>query len=176
MMVFNAQLDKGAKWVTVGTALLFLVNISFLLPGLTQGRYFLFAGILLLLTSIYLGAYLFGTRRYELTAQHLIIQRPWKNKIFGKADIMRAEVLEEGALNRSMRLFGSGGLFGYYGKFSNPRFGAMTWYATNRAKPVLLHLKDGKKVVITPEETEAFVRTLSLSHQIHQGPILEELN
>ncbi len=159
-MIFTASLDKTAKWVTAGTAVLFVL-ICILSPALQQGPYFVSVGIALILVSIYLGSYLFRVTAYEVTPDRLIIHRPLKDKVLEKKDIIRVELLIAGALKRSLRLFGNGGLFGYYGKFSNSRFGYMTWYATNRTNPVLLHMTGGKKVIITPNEGEAFVAACS---------------
>ena len=155
-MNFRASLDKTAKRVTIGTAVLFSV-ICIFLPAFHQGAYYVFIGISLVLVSILVGSYLFRITAYEVTPHQLIIHRPFNNKVLEHTDILKVDLLEAGALKHSMRLFGNGGLFGYYGKFSNPRFGYMSWYATNRANPVLLHMRGGKKVIITPDDAGAFI-------------------
>lgn len=55
-------------------------------------------------------------------------------------------------LKWSIRTFGNGGVFGYYGKFFNNSFGSMTWFATRRENFVMLILKDGRKIVVTPDD------------------------
>jgi len=57
-----------------------------------------------------------------------------------------------------MRLFGSGGLFGYFGLFWNREFGTMTWYATRRDQAIMIITSSHKKLVITPDETDAFMQ------------------
>ena len=172
-MIFTASLDKTAKRVTAGIAVLFALNICFFLPALEHGAYFVLIGTSLVLVSIFVGAYLFRTTAYEITPQQLIIHRPFNKKILDKTNITKIELLEEGALSRSTRLFGNGGLFGYYGKFSNRRFGYMTWYATNRANPVLLQMAGGKKVIITPDEGETFIAAFSNARPLPEPLELE---
>ncbi len=57
----------------------------------------------------------------------------------------------------AIRIFGVGGLFGYFGKFANKEMGNMTWYATRRDKTVLVTTTGNKKIIVTPDEPEAFV-------------------
>src|SRR5688572_28620422 len=146
-MIFKASLDKTSKRITVAIAVLFALNLCFFLPALQRSAHFVLIGTSLLLVAIFVGAYLFRTTAYEVTPQQLIIHRPLKNKILDKTDIIKVELFEEGALSGSTRLLGNGGLFGYYGQFSNRRFGYMTWYATNRSNPVLLQMTGNKKII-----------------------------
>ncbi len=60
----------------------------------------------------------------------------------------------------TIRTFGVGGLFGYYGEFVNWKLGNMTWYATRRDKTVLIETVDDKKLIVTPDEPEAFIKQL----------------
>ncbi|MFM7328528.1 MAG: PH domain-containing protein, partial [Bacteroidota bacterium] len=62
-------------------------------------------------------------------------------------------------LRWSIRLFGSGGLFGYFGKFRNSTFGTMNWYATRLGKFVVIILRSGEKFVVTPDD-ESFAAHL----------------
>ncbi len=64
-------------------------------------------------------------------------------------------------LNASVRLFGVGGLFGYYGKYANHVLGRTTWYATRRDTPVLLETMDDKKYILTPNDPNGFARALA---------------
>lgn len=75
-----------------------------------------------------------------------------------RADIKSVELIEKATLSGTIRTFGVGGLFGWYGKFANSQLGNMTWYLTRRDKPVLILKKDSKKILISPDQAEAFVR------------------
>jgi hypothetical protein len=48
-------------------------------------------------------------------------------------------------------------LFGYWGSFSNGEFGRMTWYATNLNNAVMIESKNGKRIMITPNDVDAFI-------------------
>jgi len=65
--------------------------------------------------------------------------------------------LESGKLTYSVRTFGVGGLFGYFGKFWNKEYGNMTWYATRRDKAIMIITKENKKIILTPDEVEKFI-------------------
>ena len=75
---------------------------------------------------------------------------------------MNVELLDKERLNGSIRTFGVGGLFGYWGRFANSKIGVMTWYATRRDNAVLITKFNNKKIVLTPDEPELFVSTIVL--------------
>jgi hypothetical protein len=52
----------------------------------------------------------------------------------------------------TIRTFGVGGLFGYFGKFHTPNIGHITFYATQRVNKVLIVTKQGKKIILTPDD------------------------
>ncbi len=113
------------------------------------------------LVTIYLVAFIFRPVGYVITAERLIIQKQWKNVELNRSEIEQVELLEEGRLKGSIRTFGVGGLFGYFGKFTKIGFGNMTWYATRRNKMVLIQTTGNKKIVVTPDEAELFVAGLN---------------
>jgi hypothetical protein len=52
----------------------------------------------------------------------------------------------------TIRTFGVGGLFGYFGKFHTPGIGHSTFYATQRKNKILIVTSNDKKIVITPDD------------------------
>ncbi len=94
---------------------------------------------------------------YEITENELIIRRLIKSVHIERSDIESIELLDKSELKGTVRTFGVGGLFGWYGKFANSKLGDMTWYVTRRDKPVLIIKKDGKKILISPDEAAAFL-------------------
>lgn len=50
------------------------------------------------------------------------------------------------------RTLGNGGLFGYYGKFSNENYGDMRWYATRRDNYLMIETNANQKIVLTPDD------------------------
>jgi hypothetical protein len=147
-MIYKASLDKTAIIITNLVTLLFgaLIVFNFILP------------LAILLLVIYLICMLLKPLSYEITEDKLIIRRLIKSVRINRSDIESLELKEKSDLTGTIRTFGVGGLFGWYGKFANSQLGAMTWYVTRRDKPVLIIKKDSKKIMISPDEAEAFVK------------------
>lgn len=78
-----------------------------------------------------------------------------------KSQIMSAALLDEESLKGSIRTFGVGGLFGYFGKYFNRTLGSMTWYATRKDNFVLILTNDDKKIILTPNEPDKFLANLN---------------
>lgn len=109
--------------------------------------------ILLLLAVIVL--YIFTPRSYKISNGKIYIKR-----IIGKVviqDIKLAEVVEE--IGLGMRLFGSAGAGGYFGKFELLSRGVATLYCTRLDR--VGFIKTEKKVyLISPDEPEMFIKAL----------------
>lgn len=97
-------------------------------------------------------SYLCHPRSYTVTEYSVIIQRIIKplelkiNQINDLKEISRSD------LSGTIRTFGVGGLFGYFGKFYNRKYGTMNWYVTQNKNRVLIELKNGKKYIISPDD------------------------
>ena len=94
---------------------------------------------------------------YTITENHLIIHRLYKDVVIEKTDIKSVSILDEKKLEWSIRTFGVGGYYGFFGKFANTQMGNMTWYATRKDNTVLILTEENEKIIITPNEPEAFV-------------------
>ena len=147
-MIYKASLDKTALLITSLVTLMFgaLIVFNFILP------------LAIFLIIIYLICLALKPLSYEITKDELIIRRLIKNVRMNRADIKSLELIEKATLSGTLRTFGVGGLVGWYGKFANSQLGNMTWYLTRRDKPVLILKKDSKKILISPDQAEAFVR------------------
>ncbi len=60
---------------------------------------------------------------------------------------------------RAIRLFGSGGLFGYYGLFSTRTLGRSYWYVTDRSKAVVV-ITGAKTAVFSPDDVDGFIAAI----------------
>jgi hypothetical protein len=146
-MIYKASLDKTAIIITNIITLIFGALIVF--------NFLLSLAIILLL--IYFICLLLKPINYQITEKELIIHRLIKNVHIKRSEIESLEVLEKSALTGSIRIFGVGGLFGWYGRFANKQLGTMTWYVTRRDKPILILTKSNKSIIISPDEVETFV-------------------
>ncbi|MFZ9982093.1 MAG: PH domain-containing protein [Cyclobacteriaceae bacterium] len=157
MKFYKATQDRLSVIITVGVIILFLA-IGFIPSNLTGSRFgasqipMIWILINILNGSILLFCYLFHVTGYELTAESLIIRRPAKNRRILFSEIREIKSVLREDLKWSVRTFGNGGVFGYYGKFYNTKFGSMTWYASQRDQFVMIILNDGEKVVLTPDD------------------------
>lgn len=144
------------KLITGGVIILFLVlsqrQITALLKyeEIDTSSILAHAGILLLFVAILLLSYLFSTIRYKIQDGRLIINRPIGNIKINSRDITEIRKIKNRIF--TLRTFGSGGLFGFYGKFYNSKYGNMTWYVTQRKNLILLTTKNGKKIMISPDD------------------------
>ena len=162
-MIYKTSLDGLAKTVTITvTALFTLIIIAQFSPITSEGiPNKLFVPVLL--GSIYFITYAFRPIKYEVNDHNLIIRRLVGDVKISLKEIITAERIDSGKTSWAWRIFGVGGLFGYYGKFTNTQLGSMTWYATRRDKIVLVKTKTGKKIILTPDEPEKFTQGLNKS-------------
>jgi hypothetical protein len=101
--------------------------------------------------------YGFSPKGYAIQDGQLVILRPFKVKNYPLEDIQSVTSVDRDSLKGSLRIFGVGGLFGYYGLFRNSTYGNMIWYATRRDQFVAIERSNGKTIVITPDDPESFV-------------------
>jgi hypothetical protein len=156
-MFYKASLDSLAQGVTIIFTLIclllaFCCVFMFFDGGLSAVGAVLSALVLPIILGI---TYLFSVKGYALRNDELVITRPISPVHFAISDIESVDNTKIAATS-SVRLFGSGGLFGYLGSFYNKRQGRFTLYATNRANIRLLTLKNGKKIGISPDDMTFF--------------------
>ena len=84
-------------------------------------------------------------------------------KTFGKITIPYSKIREVSFFEKlnwkTIRIFGSGGLFGWFGLFSVPGVGDVRIYARRKRDFVLI--KADKNYLIAPENPEEFIRNLN---------------
>jgi hypothetical protein len=160
-MTYKASLDNLAKGVTIGVTVLFATIIFGQYSIIKNaGRAIpIYTTVTLLL--IYFIAFAFRPINYMLTSDNLIIHRLFADVKIQRSQIKSIELLEKTATSWSIRTFGVGGLFGYYGKFLNSKLGSMTWYATRRDRMILIVTIDNRKIIVTPDDPNKFMAEAS---------------
>jgi len=93
----------------------------------------------------YFIAWMLHPTSYEITNENFVIHRPISAMKISLASIKNIEHTEPGY---SMRLFGSGGLFGYYGLFSSKKHGTHHRYTGNN-KNLILIATEKKKYLLS---------------------------
>jgi PH (Pleckstrin Homology) domain-containing protein len=95
---------------------------------------------------------------FTILGDRLRIERPLRPIDVPLREIRAACALPDGFLAGSIRVLGSGGLFGYYGRFWKRRFGSYRMYATRRTGLVLVEA--GDRFVLSPEPADRFLEAL----------------
>lgn len=162
---FKSSLDTLARNLTIALTILFAGMVVFYIVHMNDAGKTASLFVIGLLFVIFLSSCLFCPKGYIVTTDTLIIKRIVSPVTIVRSKILSAEQLDDNSLSGSIRLFGVGGLFGYFGKFSNRKLGTMTWYATRRnSNLVLITTTDHKKLILTPDEPAAFIETLRTFH------------
>jgi len=156
-MEYKASYDSLTKILTLGIAILFVIIAYRSFKGLSvaQGdtKLILFhGGLLLFVVAVFVGSYLLSIKSYAVENNQLVIKKIAGERRIEIADIEEIRLIEKGDMFGTIRTFGNGGLFGYYGKFYNRTFGSMTLYTTQRTNRIFIRTKSGSKIVISPDD------------------------
>ena len=158
-MEYKASLDALAKGITIGVLILLIVIGQRSIRALLVAKgdlttILIHSAILLLFIAILLGSWLYAPQSYTIDNNELSINRPIGKVKIRLNDIKEVRLLGSNETKGTIRTFGVGGLFGYYGKFHTPRIGHSTFYATQRKNKILIITNRDKKIIITPDNTD----------------------
>lgn len=153
-MEYRASYDSSTKWIT-GIVIIFLLGIGsagFISFSKTSNTLYYQIGIFLFSLLTLIGAWIFSILTYTLTEDFLIIHRPIGSVKIPIKEIKEIRHLDKFNMFGTIRTFGSGGLFGYYGKFYIPKLGHVNMFCTQRIHQILIITKDEKKRIISPDD------------------------
>ena len=143
---FSAPYDSTTKGVTALTCVLLLV-VAFII-------HVIFVALLIpLLVAL---AYAYSPRGYVLSGHGILVKRLIGNIRVPRGDIREIRPGTPADLAGCIRLWGSGGFFGYYGLFRTSKLGRSYWYVTDRSKTVIVVARD-KTFVLSPDDVLGFV-------------------
>jgi hypothetical protein len=149
---YSASWDNLVKGVTTGVFALMVTVIAIL--GLVSNSLLFTATLIILFGSILSVIFLWAPRGYELHDNLVVVKR-----LIGDAKIALAQAASRWNWTWwGLRLFGSGGMYGYYGIFMFKGLGKVRMYATNRHKLVLVADVNGRKYLLSPDEPERFIQ------------------
>jgi hypothetical protein len=151
-----APLERSARVITALVALAVVVE-SLVLAFATGGGLVVLVGTPSLFVAVLMLPLAFAPSGYALGARDLAVtRRVARPLLFPLAGLAAARAT---AMPRSWRRLGSGGLFGWWGWFSNRDWGRFKAYATDRRHGVLLEWP-GFKLFVSPADSEAFRRAV----------------
>lgn len=94
-------------------------------------------------------------RGYVVSKDAIRVQRLIGTATLPLAGVREARPATRDDLCGAIRLFGSGGMFGYYGLFRTRRLGRSYWYVTDRSKAVVV--AGTKTAVFSPDDVDGFL-------------------
>lgn len=161
---FTTSWDTVSRWIS-GLLIGFIGLFSFYLVivGLHGYRYVHPAMIIQSAVGVFLpfvlfAEYLLAPRRYLVTEQGVMVIRFWHTLLIPFASMQSVrETSRNEVFNDFTRDGGSGGCFGYYGHFKNPLLGRFLIFATHRTRLVLIEMREGEPLVVSPDEVQEFI-------------------
>jgi hypothetical protein len=118
------------------------------------------AGLGLLVLAV---AYAYSPRGYLVEGRAVRVNRLIGPVLFDLEGLREARPAGADDLRGCIRLWGNGGLFGYYGLFRTTKLGRCTWYVTNRGRAVVLVnelLGATKTAVFSPDDVDGFLAAI----------------
>lgn len=159
--VYPASFDLIAKIVSNLVCLMGLVLFGFGI-FMQSAAFLLPAALLIIVVAISWG---FHPVKYQVLPGRLEIQRPFGTIKISFQDIESIQRVTMNDLGLAIRLFGSGGLFGYFGIFTSRKLGRFKMWCTNRNNLVLITTNDSK-LLISPDEPDDFIMNLRLQNKL----------
>lgn len=153
MTTYSTSMSPNVRWLGMTTVAILVVALVILFghdAGRSVGPYL---GTVLVL--ILLGTYLLSTREYVIGEGKLVVRKVMGSRAF---ELRGASIGPDALAFQGMtRVVGNGGFFAFDGLFYSRRLGFVRSYARNREHGVVLYLAGGSKVVLSPDDPEAFV-------------------
>ena len=143
---FTASYDSAAK--TIST----VVCVMFLILGLATAN----IAVGIVFAAMLAVSFAWSPTGYSIGDGFLSIHRVIGNLRIPLASIREVRIASREDLEGSLRIFGSGGLFGYYGAFRSPKLGKSTWFVTQHSHAVIVVTSAGN-FVLSPDDVDGFI-------------------
>ena len=162
-MIFNCSWDTTVSLITCGYLFILLIVIVGLAIPLVchiKAKQILSVTLLVLGILLVVGVLLVPAIatpcRVSVENKTLTIHRVQKNIVISIENIEEIRLCNDTDTHKSKRTFGSGGAFGYLGKFSNKQLGDYLMYVTDRSQRILLK-SDDKFLIFSCDHPEQLV-------------------
>jgi Bacterial PH domain len=159
-MKFSATANTPLKITTAVVSILLLVSIGLCFYLFVVDKSAISLAIAILLSITYVAAYLYSPQFFVVEKNQLTIKRVFGSVVIPKSAVQSVSIIHRDLIDNSMRTFGVGGLFGYFGKFTNSKLGAMTWYI-KRMDQLVLITTSAEKIIVSPDDAAGFAAALT---------------
>jgi hypothetical protein len=153
-MRYAAKYDFPSKLITHGIIIVTLLLLAAALNSFPEKPSITLGPAIMVITIFITWGYC--PMHYAIKEDTIIIKRPFKTLQLSLKDVHNISLIRYSDLGGNIRLFGSGGLFGYNGIFVSNTIGRYHMWCTNKETLVLIEYKD-KKILISPSENHAFL-------------------
>ena len=154
---FSASYDSTTKVISAAVFVVFLVAVIATKGAIAAG---LGAAVVIL-------SYAYSPRGYAIVDRSIAVKRLIGNVRIPLDGVREVRTVAADDLRGCIRLWGSGGMFGYYGIFRTSKLGRSTWYVTNRSNAVVV-ITDAKTALFSPDDVDGFITALRASGSIPQ--------
>jgi len=167
MKEYKSSLDVVARvvpWFLLFIAAVIAVPLgsNFSAMGISALPALLFGPVLIV--ALYISMYLLKTLSIGVDDHAITINRKVKPVSILFSEISSIRRVDD--MRFAIRTLGNGGVFGYTGYFYKKGIGTMLWYCTQRANYILIEKTSGKKIVITPDDADEFLRDIEAAHPL----------
>ena len=156
---FSASYDRTTKIVSA-VVVVFLLAVGFVPHSVFVGG---------LSVAVLILAFAYSPRGYLISEQAVIVRRLIGNVRLPLEGVREARRTTADDFRGCMRLWGSGGLFGYYGLFRTSKLGKCSWYVTNRRNTVVL-VTGAKTALFSPDDVDGFLAAIGTEVPFSRGP------
>lgn len=149
---FAAEWSMAVRIITTAVIFAAILVIGVMLRTPTRLAPLAFVPAAILSVTI-----LFAPLGFTVDSVGIIIHRLGPNICIRHDDIAGIERITPRQIGLGIRTFGSGGFFGFFGLFYSRQLGPFRGYMTNRKDLVLITLRSGARLVVSPHPGDAFV-------------------
>ena len=149
---YTASYDSTTKILSAGLTVL-LVGIGAMMHSVLA---------IALAAAIVALAYAWSPRSYAVAGRSVVVQRLVGAVAIPLDGIREARRAGDDDFAGCIRLWGNGGLFGYYGSFSTSKLGRSWWYVTDRGNSVVVITDHGTNL-FSPDDVDGFLAAIRAS-------------
>jgi hypothetical protein len=157
-MEYNASNDSLTKVLTYGVLVflffLLIKTIKMIVFGCQDLNCMMLQSVgIMLFMVIVLSFWGYSPKSYIVDERFLIIHRKISDVKILLQDIVEIRLVRPDEFDGTIKTFGSGGLFGYFGFYYNSKLGGnIELFATQRKNRVLITTSNKKIYLITPDD------------------------